>query len=438
MSLLEENSSITNPDENLTNDQTIGIGIVGGSRQGKSSLVNALLGFKFDEDGQLPIGAAPVDESNACNTVLRYYTYPNNSNIHLWDVPGNDVQMAEQLDKMRFEEIEYDFFLIVFKDVISTDVRFLLQTMDDKSKRFFLVRTHIDVTIEDAARIKKDEKTATDNTRESIQSDLVKIGYTTECFRNVYMIDNYSTEKFDFLRLQSDILKECRSKKKVASPPTPEASNSGVVDKIYAVLRAGVDDAARKCSLQLYRNEFELRVAKEVFCYMEEFRLSPETVCAAERHHRIGEGVLEAVVSKKIFQEGGLVHEIRQEFLQSSSSSQIQLLDQSLDSLDAFGSLPDAEQKLARLVQIGAISAFVPFSVFSGIGVISVSVTCAGVVGGAVYHTYANYKQAREILQASVDKLRRVAVETHEFIRSQRPSPEAATNQLIEPTETPQ
>ncbi len=95
---------------------TINIGVVGQSRQGKSSLVNALMGLFMDDDGNLPPHAAEIDESKVCTKEPQPFRHPGNKNIFLWDLPGVDgtdhtLESYLRVIGVSNKKRHYDFFL---------------------------------------------------------------------------------------------------------------------------------------------------------------------------------------------------------------------------------------------------------------------------------------------------------------------------------------
>ena len=57
--------------------EEVNIAVCGQVKQGKSTLVNTLLGFELDSEGQYPPGAAPVSESGTITQEPTQYRNPD-------------------------------------------------------------------------------------------------------------------------------------------------------------------------------------------------------------------------------------------------------------------------------------------------------------------------------------------------------------------------
>ncbi|KAK7879928.1 hypothetical protein WMY93_033409 [Mugilogobius chulae] len=146
---------------------TLTIAITGESGSGKSSLVNALRGISDKDEA-----AAPVDVVETTDQPMKY-TYPNNPNITLWDLPGigtTKFPAEDYVKKMEFEK--FDFFIIVSDTRFSeNDVKLALEIQKMK-KKFYFIRSKIDHNIRDAERTQK--RFNKDETLSKIRDDCIK------------------------------------------------------------------------------------------------------------------------------------------------------------------------------------------------------------------------------------------------------------------------
>ena len=141
--------------------------------------------------------------------------------------------------KLKYEEIEqpiqFDFFLICYKDTIrERDLKIARQIRKDKHKspHFFLVRTHMDKAVEDKEGIlgriltKKDEEDLFKEIRDNANKCLVVQELSKDVDDDRYLfllsallrkVENKITDnrnKFDFERLQFEILNKLKGEKK--------------------------------------------------------------------------------------------------------------------------------------------------------------------------------------------------------------------------------
>ncbi|KAK7879942.1 hypothetical protein WMY93_033379 [Mugilogobius chulae] len=108
---------------------TLTIAITG---SGKSTLINALREVSDKDDEAAPVG---LDETTMKPT---QYTYPNNPNITLWDLPG--------IGTTKFPAEDY---------VKENDAKLALEIQKMK-KKFYFIRTKIDNNIRDAERTQRE------------------------------------------------------------------------------------------------------------------------------------------------------------------------------------------------------------------------------------------------------------------------------------------
>lgn len=154
------------------------------------------------------------------------------------DIKINLLNYFRNETKLKYEEIEqpiqYDCFLICYKDTIrETDLKIARQIkVKDKGPHFFLVRTHMDKAVEDKEGIlgriltKKDEEDLFKEIRDNANECLVvnNLSKDVDDDRNIFLVSALlrkvekkitdNRNKFDFEKLQFEILNKLKSEKK--------------------------------------------------------------------------------------------------------------------------------------------------------------------------------------------------------------------------------
>ncbi|KAK7879941.1 hypothetical protein WMY93_033378 [Mugilogobius chulae] len=145
----------------------LSIAVTGESGSGKSSLVNALRGISDKDEAAAEVGVVET----TMETVK--YTYPNNPNITLCDLPGigtTKFPAEDYVKKMEFEKL--DFFIIVSDTRFRENDAKLALEIQKMKKKFYFIRTKIDNNIRDAERTQR--KFNKEQTLCKIRDDCVK------------------------------------------------------------------------------------------------------------------------------------------------------------------------------------------------------------------------------------------------------------------------
>ncbi|XP_053389788.1 interferon-inducible GTPase 5-like [Mercenaria mercenaria] len=199
------------------------IAVTGQSGAGKSSYINAVRRLKVGQEG-----AAYTDVKEATKEI-RSYKHPSNKNIVFWDLPGvgtENFKRENYLDKVNLKK--YDFFIILSSERFSENDGWLAKEIKQMGKRFYFVRTKVfvDIYTEPLSR-------ETPRQREEILDTIL-----IDCIENlskhelpdsdVYLIDNFKPDDFDFNNLQAKIIEDAPQLKREAIA----FSLSGRTDKI--------------------------------------------------------------------------------------------------------------------------------------------------------------------------------------------------------------
>ena len=135
-------------DLNRWKEETINIAIIGPSRQGKSSFINALIGKEIAEVGVL--GPTTMKVQKIEN--------PDFPNFVFWDLPGIDGDKFKRetyFKDIELDEHEYDLYIIVTKEMLGDSEFFVAAELAARGKLFYLVRTHVDETVAKLVKKKK-------------------------------------------------------------------------------------------------------------------------------------------------------------------------------------------------------------------------------------------------------------------------------------------
>ncbi|XP_034958407.1 interferon-inducible GTPase 5-like [Zootoca vivipara] len=196
---------------NLLNNITLAIAITGRSGAGKSSFVNALRGMEDDAEGAAETGVTET------TMVPQEYSHPTFPKVKFWDLPGfgkDNFSAKEYLKKVNFSK--YDFFIIIASGRFTEDDTKLALEICKNKKKFYYVRSKVDIDIDNDRRSKRiDVK----DTHEMIQSEkktldiIQKESYDNlkalgESSPRVFLISRWDLSKYDFPLLQETIEKE--------------------------------------------------------------------------------------------------------------------------------------------------------------------------------------------------------------------------------------
>ena len=160
-----------------------------------------VVSFRLHEDDDM---AAKVGVGET--TIEPYwYAHPTNPKIKFWDLPG--VGTPNYLKDTYWKKVgmeRYDTFLIFSQCRFTENDLELARVIRSKDKKFFFIRTRIDVDIENEKRKKSfNEGTVLQN----IQSDCFgNLEGLLESQNDIFLINNHDSTKWDFERLTQAIL----------------------------------------------------------------------------------------------------------------------------------------------------------------------------------------------------------------------------------------
>ncbi|XP_016407174.1 interferon-inducible GTPase 5-like [Sinocyclocheilus rhinocerous] len=196
-------SAITTIKEYLKKQDLVelNIGVTGESGSGKSTFVNAFRGLGDEEEGSAKTGIVETTTEPAV------YLHPKYKNVKVWDLPGigtPNFKADEYLKMVQFER--YDFFIIIASDRFRECHTQLATQIMIMKKRFYFVRSKIDLSIEAEKRKKNfDLKKTLDTIRKDCENGLRKISIEDPV---VFLISGWELGKYDLNVLQERMEKE--------------------------------------------------------------------------------------------------------------------------------------------------------------------------------------------------------------------------------------
>ncbi|XP_075257092.1 uncharacterized protein LOC142349430 isoform X2 [Convolutriloba macropyga] len=130
-------------------------------------------------------------------------------------IDGFDHKISEYVTKNNLDSNKFQFVLIVFSQELGTDASYLVREFLDRKVFFYLIRTHIDITIMKGQKLRKSETEVLEKVKDTTRNQLSNIqtrdlsGYhrTLEDRKDYrfYMVDASDRTRFDFAGLLNDI-----------------------------------------------------------------------------------------------------------------------------------------------------------------------------------------------------------------------------------------
>ncbi|XP_046843750.1 interferon-inducible GTPase 5-like [Xenia sp. Carnegie-2017] len=220
-------------------DTEINFAVTGNSGTGKSSFINAVRGIKASEKkAAAPVGIIEMRKKPT------EYSHPNHKNIIFWDLPGIGTptypNLKEYCTKVGGLE-KYDAFLIFCKSRFTQHDKELAENVSKElDKPFFFIRTNVDTELKNAKDDegpKFDEASVMKRMRKNCLKNLEGLIHHE---KDVFLIDNKVTEKYDFQRLKESIAKSLPEEKQESFVASLDKSTHAIIRIKANFLRAQV------------------------------------------------------------------------------------------------------------------------------------------------------------------------------------------------------
>ncbi|XP_062382978.1 interferon-inducible GTPase 5-like [Sardina pilchardus] len=177
----------------------LNIAITGESGVGKSSFVNAIRGVKDTDDGAAPTG---VTQTTIKPTA---YPHPTVPNVTLWDLPGTGEPGFKPKTYMKSVNFQnYDFFLIMEAGRFRENDIMLAKEIQKKKKKFYFVRTKIDLDVEEEVKKGVTEEQTLQTIQDNCGQNLKEIKSPPP----VFLITSRDLSRFDFQKLIETLKKD--------------------------------------------------------------------------------------------------------------------------------------------------------------------------------------------------------------------------------------
>ena len=233
---IEDSKNTFNEELEAWKAKKLNVAVVGSSGQGKSSIINTIRGLKPKDTGAARVGITET------TLTITPYSDPNNPNLIYWDLPGcgtSEFPCNTYLQKIEFEK--YDFFLIITATRFTENDLWLAQETEKRNKRFYLIRTKIDVDISN--EMDDDPDQTEDRILNHLREDCLDHLKSIEKAKySIFLLSGRCQYyyKWDFPHLINSLLQDCEGIKKDAIILSFSANCKEVMDQKYELLKSRI------------------------------------------------------------------------------------------------------------------------------------------------------------------------------------------------------
>ena len=182
------------------------IAVIGKTKSGKSSFINAIRGLSPQDKGAAKVGVCQV------TTKTKEYPSPDNPNLIYVDVPGVGTPSFPQETYLEVVNIDqFDFFIILSCDTFTEYDDWLVSEIKRRGKSFLFIRTKIDIDLRSQEEDFKDSFSEKE-TLEMIKKNCKDNIKNTED-RFIYLISNKQMSKWDFPSVRETLVKDFPERK---------------------------------------------------------------------------------------------------------------------------------------------------------------------------------------------------------------------------------
>lgn len=169
------------------------------------------------------------------------YGHPDNAMLKFWDVPGVDTDLFPKDTYLSDIDVDrYDFFLLMSADRFTRNDTWLGGELHKRNKKCLFVRTNIANDI--SAENRKADDPNTEAVLETIRRDITDRlrEHACEHVPPVFLIDSSQPDKFEFAKLQQQIIADFPEQKRASLVLSLHASSEEMIALKAVELRSGV------------------------------------------------------------------------------------------------------------------------------------------------------------------------------------------------------
>ncbi|XP_060554107.1 interferon-gamma-inducible GTPase 10-like [Ruditapes philippinarum] len=247
----------------------IKIAVTGDSGAGISSLINALRGMHQLDQNAAKEGVKETTREPAS------YTFPDNDQIELYDLPGVGTlshPIESYMQDMNFEQ--YDFVLIVSSERFSQNNALIIKVLQHLQKPFYLVRSKIIADVENQKFTQtKDE--VLKNIRDDCYLNLQKLGVEVKC---VFLIDSHVHQDFELGKLQATLIRDVLDTFKTTFILTYRTMTKEIIEEKVNVLKSRAPRVALMATVTAQSETNEIVLMQEISFYKKQLGLDDEAL----------------------------------------------------------------------------------------------------------------------------------------------------------------
>ena len=210
--------------DDFASDRDINVAIIGNSGVGKSSFINATRRLTAEDKRAAKVGPSETTVN------IQSYRHPSKPLLKFWDLPGVGTDRFPKESYLSKIDVDrYDFFLLITADRFTENDIWLGNEFRKRNKKYFFVRTKIGVDISNNEKSHPrthNERAVVNGIRQSTKQHLRESGCEDV---PVFLIDSYQPTKFDFYKLERQLIEEFPKLKKTALLNSVVASQSSNV-----------------------------------------------------------------------------------------------------------------------------------------------------------------------------------------------------------------
>ncbi|XP_038625486.1 T-cell-specific guanine nucleotide triphosphate-binding protein 2-like [Tachyglossus aculeatus] len=226
-------------------DTELQIAVLGESGDGASMFINALRGLKNeDQEGWAPTGVVQTTMKPTC------YQCSHFPKVALWDLPGvgtDGFLLKAYLEKVEFSK--YDFFIITMCEQFTYNHEDLAREIEGAGKRFYVVRSKVDLDLDNYLMSKSKPKTEAEVLRQIRGEFLTHLRRAGVSDPKVFLVNNFDSSQYDFPNLKILLKKEIPALKREAFLLALPNSSEEAIERKKEALKGKIENQARKSIL---------------------------------------------------------------------------------------------------------------------------------------------------------------------------------------------